>query len=192
MSANPELQQRLGAIEELLRKIESAADPNLRATVQELIELVMSLHGAGLERVLELVYASGDSGEAVVQKLGSDDLVSSLLILYGLHPLTLEARVNKSLDRVRSRLRPHGGEVDLLGVNDGAVRLRLHANGHGCGSTGEALKVMVEEAVYQGAPDLISLTIEGAEEKQSFVPLEMLLDSHPAPLTRNGVGKGGM
>jgi len=197
MPANRELQSRLGSIEELLRKIESVADPSLRANVEELVELVMNLHGAGLERILEFIRAAGDSGEAVIKKLGGDELTASLLVLYGLHPLNVEARVTQALDKVRSRLRPHGGEVELLSVQDGAIRLRLHAKGQGCGSTAQSLKEMVEEAVYQAAPDLTTLIVEGAEEKQSFVPLEMLLDSHPAPLALNGfslraAGKGGL
>jgi hypothetical protein len=36
---------------------------------------------------------------------------------------------------------------------------------------------MVENAIYQGAPDVTSLVIEGATEKQGFVPLEMLQGS---------------
>ena len=29
--------------------------------------------------------------------------------------------------------------MELLGIKDGVVRLRLHANGHGCGSTPEVV-----------------------------------------------------
>ena len=65
----------------LLGEIEAAADPNLRTTVQELVQLVMDLHGAGLERMLELIRATGDGGESIIQKLGRDDLVASLLVL---------------------------------------------------------------------------------------------------------------
>ena len=32
----------------------------------------------------------------------------------------------------------------------------------------------MEGAVYQAAPDAVSLAIEGGEDKQGFVPLEML------------------
>ena len=193
MHGNPEFQKRLGSIEELLGKIEAAADPSLRATVQELVELLMNLHGAGVERILHLIRACGEPGEAVIQKMGSDELVASLLVLYGLHPLEVEARVTQALDKVRSRLRPYGADVDLLGVEDGAVRLRLHTKGDGCGSTVQSLKDMVEAAVYQAAPDLTALAIEGAGEKQSFVPLEMLLSNRPhAGLNGFAAGKGGM
>jgi hypothetical protein len=176
MVAIADLQHQLGTIEDLLRKVESA-DPALRATVQDLVEAIMSLHGAGLERVLELLRASGDGGEAAIAKLGGDQLVSSLLVLYGLHPLTIEARVTKALDKLASRLLPQGADAVLLGVEDGVVRVRLHAKDQGCGAS--SLRALVEEAVYQAAADLISLQIEGAEERRSFVPIEMLLTDQP-------------
>jgi Fe-S cluster biogenesis protein NfuA len=169
MSAQPELQQRLKSIERLLGEIDAAADPSLRTAAQELVQLVMELHGAGLERLLELVRAAD---EDLVEKLGRDELVAGLLILYGLHPLDLETRVGQALDKARVRLRPHQGEVELLGIQDGVVRLRLHANGHGCGSTPEALKEIVENAVLQSAPDVASLLIE--DPKPSLVQIGML------------------
>jgi Fe-S cluster biogenesis protein NfuA len=185
MPGQPEFQRRLQSIEQLLGKIEAVADPNLRTTVRELVQSVMDLHGAGLERMLELIHASGEGGENIIQKLGRDEQVASLLVLYGLHPLDVEARVIQALDKVRLRLRAHDGEVQLLSIEDGAVRLRLHANGHGCGSTAQALKEMVEDAIYQAAADVADLIIEGADEKQGFVPLEMLRASTPV-LTSGG------
>ena len=187
MSENRDLQRELGSIEELLHKVESAADPALRANVQELIRLVMNLHGAGLERMLELIRATGEPGETAIGKLAGDDLVASLLVLHGVHPWNVEARVTQAIEKVHVRLRPHGAEVELLSAEDGAVRLRLEVKGQGCGSSAQTLKQMVEEAVYAAAPDLIALTIETGEEKQSFVPLAMLLNGHTAP-----IGKGGM
>jgi len=174
MPAQPEFQQRLQSIEQLLGKIEGAADPNLRTAVQELVQLVMDLHGAGLDRVLELIRATGDGSENIIQKLGRDDLVASLLVLHGLHPRSIEERVAEALDKVRPRLRTHDGAVELLSIEEGAVRLRIEAHGHGCGSTAQALKEMIEEAVFQKAPDITALVVEGAEEKAGFVPLAML------------------
>lgn len=168
MLAQPEFQQRLQSIERLLGEIESAADPGLRTNVQQLVQLVMDLHGAGLERIVEL------TGETMMPKLERDDLVASLLVLHGLHPMDLETRVNQAVEKARHRLRAHEGSVEVLSIRDGEVRLRLEANGHGCGSSADALKEIVENAVYQSAPDVTALIIEGAGGSNGFVPLEML------------------
>jgi Fe-S cluster biogenesis protein NfuA len=197
MPGQPEFQQRLQSIERLLGEIEAAADPNLRASVRELVQLVMDLHGAGIERILDLVRVAGEGDDGLIRKLGRDELVANLLVLYGLHPQDLETRVAQAVEKARSRVRPHEGEVELLSVQDGAVRLRLKANGHGCGSTAQALKEIVENAVYQSAPDIASLVIEGGEEKQGFVSLDMLQGTARAPHVSNGLSpmageKGGL
>jgi Fe-S cluster biogenesis protein NfuA len=189
MPGQPEFHQRLQSIERMLGEIEGSADPALRTSVRQLVQSVMDLHGAGLDRILELIRADSAGGESLIHKLGRDELVASLLVLYGLHPLHLEARITEGLDKARARLRSHQGEVELLSVRDGVVRLRLHANGHGCGSTGQALKELVEDAVYQCAPDIASLVIEDAGEKQGFVSLELLQKTASAP--RMTVGNKG-
>jgi Fe-S cluster biogenesis protein NfuA len=181
MPGQPEFQQRIQSIERMLGEIEGSADLGLRTSVRQLVQSVMDLHGAGLDRILELIRSDAAGGEGLVEKLGRDELVASLLVLYGLHPLHLEARITEGLDKARALLRSHQGEVELLSVQDGVVRLRLHANGHGCGSTAQALKELVEDAVYQCAPDIASLVIEDAGEKPGFVSLELLQKTASAP-----------
>ena len=168
MATKPEFQQRLEAIEELINRIEGVADPALQAA-RQLVELVMELHGTAFERMLEMLGAGGEPGQHWIDKLGRDELVSSVLVLHGLHPLGLEDRVEKAIEKIRPSLQKRGGEVEILGIENGVPRLRLRANGHAA-----ALTEMVEGAVYQAAPDITSLLIEGPEDRSGFVPLEML------------------
>jgi Fe-S cluster biogenesis protein NfuA len=156
-----EFQQRIQKIEALVRKIESLADAEARASALELFQLVMDLHGASVERMMNIVFEAGEPGQAIIDRLGRDDLVGSLLLLYGLHPLDLEARVIQALDKLRPELRSHGAQVELLGVNNGVVRLRLEQSASGCGSSAQSLRVAVEEAIYDAAPDLTALEVEG-------------------------------
>lgn len=169
MPGKPEFQHRLETIEQLIGTIEGRADPALQGAVRELVELVMELHGAALERILELLAGGGASGLPWIETLGRDDLVSSLLVLHGLHPDSLEARVTRAVERIRPSLGKRGGDVELLSIQQGEVRFKLHANGHAA-----ALKEVVENAVYQAAPDITSLLIDGGEERSGFVPLEAL------------------
>src|SRR6202050_787812 len=99
MPSKPEFQQRLESIEQVIRQIEATGDPNVRTTARELVQLVMELHGAGLERILEILRSNGEAGQSVLGSLGRDEIVSSLLVLYGLHPLSIEERVNQALEK---------------------------------------------------------------------------------------------
>ena len=65
---------------------------------------------------------------------------SSLLVLYGLHPETLETRVAGAVEQLEPKLRRDGATIELLGIEDGAVRIRVTPGAHTCGSTTKALQ----------------------------------------------------
>ena len=116
--------------------------------------------------------------------------MSSLLLLYGLHPLDLEARVQQALEKVRPLLRSHGGNVELLGIADGVVRLRMLGSCHGCPSSAMTLKNAIEEAIYAAAPDATAIEVEGVAEPPppggivQIAPLGAALapEAHPFPV----------
>ncbi|MEW6126068.1 MAG: NifU family protein [Acidobacteriota bacterium] len=168
-----EFQQRLQKIEHLVHTIESAADPNVRASAVELMQTVMELHSKGIERMLEIAFESGQTGSELIDRFGDDDLVAGLLLLYGLHPLDMESRILQALDKVRPYLRSHGGNVDFLGITDGVVRLKLQGSCNGCASSAMTLKLAIEEAIYETAPDVLGLEVEGVvAQPTAFVQLE--------------------
>jgi Fe-S cluster biogenesis protein NfuA len=139
------------------------------------------LHGSALEKALEIVSEDGEAGMNIIDRMGRDPLVSSVLVLYGLHPESIESRVMRAVDRVTPQLRKQGCEVELLSANDGAIRLRVETGSHTCGSTAKTLQTLLEEAMYDAAPDLTSLTIEGFDEKPAsgFISLDKLTSGLP-------------
>ncbi|MBX6311309.1 MAG: NifU family protein [Isosphaeraceae bacterium] len=159
-----EFQTRLERLDVLLREVEHVADPATQAQTREIVQAVLELHGAGLERLLGHLAAAGEPGAAVLDACGRDDVVGGLLLLHGLHPLGLEARVLQALEQVRPYLRSHGGNVELLGISDGAVRLRLLGSCHGCPSSAVTMKQTIEEAILARAPDVTAVEVEGAED----------------------------
>jgi hypothetical protein len=143
----------------------------------------MDMHGAGLERILEIIFQCGESGARLIDELGQDPLVSSLLVLYGLHADDLQTRVEKKLKQMVSKLHKMGAAANLIQVNDGNVRVRVVVHGHFCGSTTSSVRATVEDAIYEAAPDMNSLAVEGLEEPAAsgFVALEKLLGSSQEP-----------
>ena len=186
------IQQQSGRIEELIRKLESSADPGSLAVARELVQALMELYGAGLDRLTEIVAARGAAGLEILDELGRDELVGNLLAANGLHPLDLDTRVRRAVEKLRGRLHAQGS-VDLLGIDEGVIRLRLRSTGSGCGSGAGSLKVGVEEAIYEAAPDLTQLVIEVVEEPvavSGFVPLEKLVGYGASHNVANGRGAG--
>jgi Fe-S cluster biogenesis protein NfuA/nitrite reductase/ring-hydroxylating ferredoxin subunit len=163
------LQERVARIETLLEEIESLEDPNARAKAAEVVRVLLELYGEGLARMMEVV-AQGEEGETTFEALAEDELVSSLLLLHGLHPLDVETRVVRALEEVRPYLQSHGGNVELLGVEEGVARLRLQGSCSGCPSSTMTLKLAIEEAVLKAAPDLEGIEAEGVTEPKQPAP----------------------
>ena len=153
---------------------------------QQLVREVVGLYGAGLERIMQLAQVSGPvsgpvSGQSpdLAERLATDDLVASLLLVHGLHPHDVHRRVSDALDRVRPYLGSHGGDVDLIGVADGpdgqTVRLAFTGSCKSCPSSAVTLELAVEDAVRAAAPEISSIEVVTAEATTNVIPAESLL-----------------
>jgi Fe-S cluster biogenesis protein NfuA len=149
--------ERISRVEALLDEIEG--DPRATAAVQAVVEL----YGEALGRIM----AGADPVE--------DELVSQLLLIHDLHPLDVETRVTRALEQVRPLLGSHGGGVELLGVEDGVVRLRLDGTCNGCPSSRVTLSSAIEEAVLRAAPEVERVDAEGvADERPKLLQIGSL------------------
>jgi Fe-S cluster biogenesis protein NfuA/nitrite reductase/ring-hydroxylating ferredoxin subunit len=146
--------------EELLEGLEQLDDPAARELANQALAAVLDLYGEGLERIISAV-AERDDG-TLAEALAEDELVSHLLFLHGLHPVPVADRVREALSEVRPYLESHGGDVELLGVENGVARLRLQGSCSGCPSSEMTLKLAIENAIHKLAPDLDEIETEGA------------------------------
>lgn len=156
-------QQLSERVEQLLDEIEESALPPVQARVEELVRSLVALYGAGLERMVATVEATGVDG---MRALVDDELVASLLVLHDLHPDDVPTRVHRALDEVRPYLGSHAGGVELLGVDEeGVVHLRLEGSCDGCPSSAVTVASAIEAAVLGAGPDVVGVDVEGMVEE---------------------------
>jgi Fe-S cluster biogenesis protein NfuA len=196
MPPDKDLQKRIQRIGEIVEQLESTADPNARAMAKELLESLMALHGAALEKILDITHDAGETGDSLIRKFGGDQLVSSLLLLYGLHPCDIQTRVTTGLEKSRGFLDSHSAKAELVSISeDGAITLRLHLKPGGCGSTAATLKSMLEAAIQDAAPDAASILVQEADNgapRSGFVSVAQLANGQSmaalsvAPTQRSG------
>ena len=180
MTNDGEFQEQVRQLGKLVAQFDQLPDSAAKVAGRELVQLLMDVHGGGLERVMEIIFTSGDHlSQVIIDRLGRDPIVGNLLLLYSLHPDGLEARVRTAVERLRPRLRKLACSIELESISEGSVQVRL-TSGHSCGSSTRDLQSIVEEAIYEAAPDLASLKIQGLEEQTpaGFVALESLLGQH--------------
>jgi len=175
-SGEPDLRVTGERIEVLLEAA-STGGRVARERAEELVRLVVDLYGSGLERLLEIAHESGRLDDELLDRLAADELVSSLLVVHGLHPYDVETRVARALDGVRPYLGSHGGDVELVGVTeDGVVRLRMLGSCDGCPSSSVTLTLAVETAIQAAAPEVLGIEVEEAAPAAtaSVIPVSAL------------------
>lgn len=148
-----------------------------RERAEELVRLVADLYGAGLQRLLEVMHERGHLDDDTLDALAADDLISSLLLVHGLHPYGVEIRIEQALASVRPYLGSHGGNVELLEVTeDAVVRLRLLGSCDGCPSSSVTLQLAVEGAIEAAAPEITGIEVEtpATEAPGNVIPLASL------------------
>ena len=142
-------------IDALLEELRASPDRRAAAVAEELVGCLVRLYGAGLARIVAMVGPEGG------RDLCDDPLVESLLLVHDLHPLDADTRIRRAIDRLR--LPQYTGNIDYLGLGaDGVARARLQG-GHGCRSTGDAVRLAVEMAIQDAAPEVADVIVEVAE-----------------------------
>jgi len=160
-----EFQSRLQHLDALLKEAQQMSDPNARTRMQQIVSAILDLHEAGMQRLLKHIEGAGNAGVDIVDACVKDPMVSGLLLLHGLHPQDVEERVAQALEEVRPYLRSHGGNVELVDVHDGVVRLRLEGSCHHCSSSAATMEQTIEEAIYGKAPEVVAVEVETSVEE---------------------------
>jgi Fe-S cluster biogenesis protein NfuA len=148
MSAPNDAQVAAGRVDRLLEQLRSGPDPRAAAVAEELVRCLVQLYGAGLERIVAIV------GEQGNRDLCADPLVESLMLVHDLHPLDAGTRIRRALEAAR----PHLGDLEYAGIDDGGVaHIRMPGGHHGCRSS---VRQAIESAVREAAPELAGVAVE--------------------------------
>lgn len=183
-----DLRATTDGIERLLQEFRDTADPRVGDRAEELVGLLMRFYGASLERVMEIVTADGTQAPELLERLTDDELVASVLILHGLHPLDLETRVTRALERVRPYLGSHGGDVEITGIEGDTVTLRMQGTCESCPASAVTINFAIEKAIMEAAPEISRVVAEGISavpatpvQAGPLIQLEPLGSSRTAP-----------
>jgi Fe-S cluster biogenesis protein NfuA/nitrite reductase/ring-hydroxylating ferredoxin subunit len=173
-------EQLVTRVQELQERLESSGDLPTRKLADELVSAVVQMYGAGLERIVAALLAAGQDGERVAGQLTEDPFVASLLLIHDLHPSTLEERAQQALESVRPYMESHGGDVELLGIENGVATIRLQGSCSDCSASSVTLELAIKHALEESAPDLEGLEVVGvAPQTMGASGLPMVTGSAP-------------
>ena len=167
-----EFEQVLPRIAELAEKLTSHDDANVVDMAGELLDWIDVFHANGVGRMVEMV--RDWRGDILLESFAADPVVGTLLDAYGLGAaIDIEAArvaVQAALAEVRPYLHSHGGDMEVVHLEDGVVRLKLHGSCDGCTAADATIIERVETALQEHWGDFRRIEVE-----------EMTAEAHPPP-----------
>jgi Fe-S cluster biogenesis protein NfuA len=137
----------------------------------ELGRTIVGIYGEALERILTIVHDElGERSEPIFERLCADELVESLLCLHGLHPISVEERVEQALQSVLPYVKSHKGNMEVSRIEGDVVYLRLEGSCDGCAASATTLKLSVERAILQRVPEIREVRAEEATTLRVLSP----------------------
>jgi Fe-S cluster biogenesis protein NfuA len=70
---------------------------------------------------------------------------------------TVEKRVQKALDEIRPNIQADGGDVELVAVEKGIVKVRLQGHCAGCPMSAMTLKQGIETHIKKKVPEILKV-----------------------------------
>ena len=66
----------------------------------------------------------------------------------------MRAKIEKALENIRPSLQMDGGDIELVSIEDGIVKVRLTGACGGCPMSQMTLKEVVERAIIEAVPEV--------------------------------------
>jgi Fe-S cluster biogenesis protein NfuA len=149
-------------LQELIDQIQNQPNPASRALLQDCLQSLLAFYGEGLSRIVEHLQGADGQGRPVLERMLQDPAISGLLLIHGLHPVPLETRFHAALEKVRPYMQSHGGNIELLSLENDVARVRLQGTCKSCPSSTITLELAVRQAVEEACPDLLGFEVEGS------------------------------
>lgn len=170
-----ELGTLLDRVEDLLTEVEEF-DEDVRTRVFELLDGVDALHRLAITRL------GAALGPDLQPLRDSNPAIDWVFQAYGVG-VDDPAAAAAALDQIRPYLHEHGGEVEVLAVQDGIVRVQLTGACSGCTSAANTLRHGVEEALRENLPGFVSMDVapdSGAPAHPPPGPVLLQIQPRPA------------
>lgn len=171
-------------IAELADGLLNHPDSKVVERVEELLDWVDAVHREGLGRHISM--SRSWRGEIFLESVARDEITGTMLRAYelgeGLDP-EAEAEVQRAVDAAMAEIKPlvesHGGDIEVVSVEDGVVKVRMKGTCNGCASSSATLTYGLEAALKTHWPSFRRLEeVDAAEEVN---PETADLECVPAP-----------
>jgi nitrite reductase/ring-hydroxylating ferredoxin subunit/Fe-S cluster biogenesis protein NfuA len=158
-----------------------------RMKAMELKKAIEAFHEHALRKLVR-TFRETDAGKELMLKAVKDPAVYAMLLMHGIIKQDLFTRVAAVLEEVRPYMRSHGGDVELVKVEEKTVYVRLHGACSGCSLSAVTLKNGIEEAIKSRIPEIEDVVTVEEEVTSGYMPFNAIDDARD--LEQSGWLKG--
>ena len=148
-------------LEGLLEELRELVTPAAWIRIEQVLHRVVALYGRGLAHAIDHGRAAA-AGAQFDERVCADELLASLLVIHGLHPLPLADRIMRAIERAADALGRDLPALELAGIEEnGIARLRASGSFGGGAMSARVAEATVRRAIEEAAPELAGIEIEG-------------------------------
>lgn len=166
-----EFETLAGAVDDALAAVE-ALDDDAQKVARDLKDAIEGFHKPALVKMVQTL-RKDPRGKELLFELVDDPAVRSIFALHGIIKADPMTRANQALTSVRPYLQSHGGDVELVRIEDGAAFVRLQGSCNGCSMSAVTLRDGVEEALV-AVTEIERVEVLDDEPTTAFIPVEMV------------------
>jgi Fe-S cluster biogenesis protein NfuA/nitrite reductase/ring-hydroxylating ferredoxin subunit len=164
------------------RQLDDAA----RDVALEVKDATEAFHREALVTIVQHLKAD-PRGKELLFELVDDEAVYGLLTLHGIVRTPPLLRAQQALASVRPYLESHGGDVELVDIDDGVAKVRLLGSCNGCSMSSQTLTNAVQTALVDNVPEIAGIEVVPTEPEPALIPPESLFRRPGGDAATNGV-----
>jgi Fe-S cluster biogenesis protein NfuA/nitrite reductase/ring-hydroxylating ferredoxin subunit len=157
-------------------------DPGQRLVAENLRAAIEAIHKAGLVAVVRRL-RDDPRGRELLFELVDDPIVHLLLSLHGIVRPDPMTQAQSVLNTVRPSLQSHGGDVELVRVEEGTAYVKLSGACNGCSMSAVTMREGVEKALTEAIPTITTVVVLPSDPTPTLIPLS---DLHVRRQDRDG------
>ncbi len=181
-----DLEKAAAALDDALAR-KADLDPSARQVLDDALAPLNGIHKAALTAIVRALRAD-ERGKELLFGVVDDSAVRMVLSMHGIirsaDPMSVAQRV---LETIRPGIQSHGGDVELVRIEDGVAYVRLSGACNGCSMAGVTMRDGVEKALVDGVASVSSVEVL-PNEPRAAEPLQItrVEPTGAAPMAESG------
>ncbi|TVR36244.1 MAG: hypothetical protein EA388_04520 [Nitriliruptor sp.] len=160
-------------------------DQTARDIAIEVKDATEAFHREALVTIVQRLKAD-PRGKELLFELVDDEGVYGLLTLHGIVRTPPLVRAEQALASVRPYLESHGGDVELVDIDDGVAKVRLLGSCNGCSMSSQTLTNAVQTALVDNVPEIAGIEVVPTEAEPALIAPESLFRRPDSDAVTNG------